>query len=524
MVIAASLSIVPFGTRRDPLVELDRELGSPQVKYLRCYLHDLGARTVVVEPHYFDRDYLAEFVAFYATSTVGYPNVCQRLHFFDRRVTRGMLERAAGGDAVAQQVLQAAYLGHIVRRPLPDAPIGRTVLRSYPDHLGIAQGTPRVMSPARDYEAHVAGLTWRVHGLAWQQQESAVGACATVALWSMLHASAFDDHHAIPTTAEITLAAQRGVPSGSRIFPAVDGLRIEQMLEVIKAQGLAPVVIPGDDADGFEHDRFCTLIGAFLRSGYPVLINGKLDDQERSGHAVCLVGFRSPALPVIADGDVEHADRTIDVVYVHDDNLGPNARFRVEAFESNGQAFVQLRGEAPRPTHGPLPTENPTVTYHPIIPTEIVVAVHPELRTAPEHLQRVAIKYAGWLPEILDHESSRQRHRQSSGMVVSSRFIPWVEYVERELGSALKNRPAALARARLGLWEAVPPMSLHVGLVRVSLGLQPMLDILFDTSDSDRHLCPAAHVVFHAQVAWLRRRWAALAGESIELGVQVRAW
>ena len=43
---------------------LDREVDSRQVKYLRCYLHDLGARAVMVEPSYFDRDYLSEFEAF----------------------------------------------------------------------------------------------------------------------------------------------------------------------------------------------------------------------------------------------------------------------------------------------------------------------------------------------------------------------------------------------------------------------------------------------------------------------------
>jgi hypothetical protein len=200
----------------DPLVLLDRDLGSRQVKYLRCYLHDLGACATVLEPNYFDHDYLSEFEAFYATSAAGYPNICRRVHYFNESVTRTLFERAVGGHPEAQKLLERSYLGHIVLRPIAGAPIGRTVLRVYADDAGLAAGMPRVMEPAREYEAHVAGLTLKVSGLAWQQQDSAVGACATVALWSMLHSSALDDRHAISTTARITAMAHGAAPTGHR--------------------------------------------------------------------------------------------------------------------------------------------------------------------------------------------------------------------------------------------------------------------------------------------------------------------
>ena len=73
------LEVGPFGPT-DPLAML---VGCPQAIYLRRYLEDLGATTVLTEPYYFDRDYLAEFAAFYCVSAAGYPNVCRRLHFFD---------------------------------------------------------------------------------------------------------------------------------------------------------------------------------------------------------------------------------------------------------------------------------------------------------------------------------------------------------------------------------------------------------------------------------------------------------
>lgn len=51
------LRIEPFGAAD----ALDRAGSSQQLKYLRCYFADLGARTVIEEANYFDRDYLSEF-------------------------------------------------------------------------------------------------------------------------------------------------------------------------------------------------------------------------------------------------------------------------------------------------------------------------------------------------------------------------------------------------------------------------------------------------------------------------------
>lgn len=479
---------------------------------------------VLIEPRYFDRDYLSEFAAFYATSAAGYPNICRRAHYFSMEITRELFAMAAGGDLGARLELRIAYLGYVILRPIPGAPIGRTVLRVYNDDAGIAAGTPRVMEPARYYEVHIAGVTLAVSGLAWQQQDSAVGSCATVALWSMLHSSAFDDHHAIPTTAQITSTAHWAAPDGSRVFPATAGLHISQMLEVIKGHNLAPVVISGDQRSGdeFSRARFCALVGAFIRSGYPVLVNGWLEEDERSPHAVCIVGFRTPRLPEIADGEAVPADENIEVVYVHDDNLGTNARFRID--ETRGS--VSLTPESPPPRgSGTWPTQNPTQTYWPITPTEIIVAVHQELRTDPLELQRAALECSSWLPSALEHEASERGVQEATGMTVGSRFIRLREYVHDVLAQTLRERPPeVLSRARLAIWEEVPPMSLHIGLVRVSLGTQPMMDVLFDTSDSDRHLRPTAYVAYQPQVPWALERWRDLIEERIDLGRLVRAW
>jgi hypothetical protein len=46
------------------------------------------------------------------------------------------------------------------------------------------------------------------------------------------------------------------------------------------------------------------------------------------------------------------------------------------------------------------------------------------------------------------------------------------------------------------LCEKVEPMSLHVGLVRIASGSIPLVDILYDPTDRDRHLSPFCHLMF----------------------------
>ena len=331
------LSVVPFGPD-DPLAKAG---DSRQINYLRRYLHDMGAATVVTEPYYFDRDYLAEFSAFYATSAAGYANVCQRLHFFKNVFNHDSIAIAAQGELQMRQKLINSYLGFVVVRPIPGSPLGRTVLAWYPDQE--KNTTPRIVSPSRTYQCHVAGVELSVKGLAWQQQDSAVGACATIALWSMLHSSALDGQHALPTTASVTRSAHRTASLGSRIFPS-DGLTIQQLCEAIKEHSLQPVIVPGDirgpdRTTAFSRERFAASCAALVRSGFPVLITGvlrKTDTDDLIGaHAACLVGFRSAQAPTAKTGTCVQHDAEIPVVYIHDDNIGPSVRFSVETDSQN---------------------------------------------------------------------------------------------------------------------------------------------------------------------------------------------
>lgn len=473
----------------DPLGELSPRLS--QARYLRAHLASLGASSVLEEPYYFDRDYLSEFAAFYSLSARGYQNICRRLHFFDvdRKDLRRLL-RGATASVRTHKKLQNAYLGFCVLRPLPACPLGRTVLRWSPESSTVGS----VIVSERRYSSHLAGVELTVSGLAWQQQDTGVGACATVALWSALHASAHDDFHGIPTTASITQSAHRTASLGARVFPS-GGLTIEQIMEAIKEHDLSPLVL-GADAEsetpfgsfrGFTRARFASTVGALLRSSQPMVVVGEL--VSLGPHAICAMGFLHPHGSPPALGDVSFQDATISHLYVHDDNVGPGVTFRVTSLdESDPESVTVLVPDEDSQRLQAIKQTSSGTNYPPFVPWAIVAAVHEELRSTTDELQIAAMQVAAPLAAILGLDLS-----------IGVRFVRLSRYLEGEL-RAVCLRPRELRRARLALTQRVPPMSLYLGVVRIGIGNIPVADVLFDTTDSTHHIRAFAHVVLHPKL------------------------
>ncbi len=194
----------------------------PQVVYLAGYLGHLGAKTVVVEHRYVDRDYLADYSSYYASCFDDFGPRCKRLHFFSSTFIEDELRgwiTAPRDDVDAG--LQGAYLGFVVVRPLPEALIGRTVLATY------QQQANRTYAK-RKYKVSLFGIDLTIDSLAYQQQDNVVAACATVALWTAFHKTSKVFEHPLLRPADTTATASRVQGSG-RAMPS-HGLRPEHIL------------------------------------------------------------------------------------------------------------------------------------------------------------------------------------------------------------------------------------------------------------------------------------------------------
>jgi hypothetical protein len=210
---------------------------------------------------------------------------------------------------------------------------------------------------------------------------------------------------------------------------------------------------------------------------------------ERVGlHVVCATGFRSsPASPVPA-GTIALQDRDTSHIYVHDDNLGPNVRFQVT--EDNGIAGLKTD---PPASAGP---NSPTVQYPKFLPTHLVAAVHDDLRMSSDFLHKEGIDRANRILNIVNALLAHLK-QPPIGVTLSTRFMRSRDYVGEELGRLLEATPRLLGRVRLALREKVPPMSPHLGVVRVAVGgSMPLLDILYDTTDTGINQPVFASVVY----------------------------
>lgn len=291
------------------------------VDYLDEYFHELGAKTILVENNYFDRDYLEDYAAHYARCFHRYRRRCTRLHFFSDEIRKEQFLALLRRESVppATNNLQLAYLGFLVVRPLPSTIIGRTCLKTY------SSEDRRCFPTTRRYEVNLFGFSLSVESLAFQEQDQAVAACATSALWSAFQKTGLLFQHPIPSPVDITRAANERFPMSSRGIPS-QGLTPEQMAGAIRSVGLEPFLIDTSDPRTLKQ-----IVYAYVNAHIPILFLFKLyrvDSSGKScflgGHAVTVTGFSVPSdAPIEAD---PWRCQRIDKIYVHDDQVGPFAR------------------------------------------------------------------------------------------------------------------------------------------------------------------------------------------------------
>lgn len=296
--------------------------------YFEGYFKEIKARTIVVENNYVDHDYLEDFAAYYVRCFHPYERRCARLHFFEISFKQNEFTEILKGHAdesICKKV-QDAYLGFVVVKPLPKTVVGRTCLRTYPTE------NRRHYPITRSYSANLFGLDLAVETLAFQEQDKAVAACATSALWSVLQGTGKLFQHHILSPVEITKAATDQIPTESRSLPN-SGLSPAMMARAIRSVSLEPFLVSVED----EYILKSTLY-AYLQGKIPMILGIELIDisktqgHSRGRHAIATTGFslgRNKPEPYGPSNFMLRASR-IDKIYVHDDQVGPFARMEFD--------------------------------------------------------------------------------------------------------------------------------------------------------------------------------------------------
>jgi hypothetical protein len=493
------LSIVPFDSEQNPLKKLS---SSPQLDYLNAYLNGAGVQSVIVEHNYFDRDYLDEFSAFYSKSAKGYTNICKRIHLFSDSVTTRLFNSALGGQSRSERKLQSAYLGFIILRPLVVAPFGRTVLAWYQNR---DQHSIRITPELRSYTCNILGVELSVKGIPWQQQDRGVSACATIALWSMFHSSAFDANHSVPTTVEITNNAHNG-SSGRRAFPST-GLSVSELQEAIFSQKLTPKLLGsthegtspnGGKIKGFSVSYMASMCAANIRSSYPVLFIGEyVHTQAVQQHAICCIGFREKEQSAKAPGTSSTMDDETEVFYIHDDNIGPNVRCRL--IEENGLAVLET--EAPAYVNTALAHPQPAnkVKFR---PSMMLIAVHNEIRMDAEALVKQGAGIADAILNVLG-QAYKNTGLAAPAISYNTQFLTARRFFSGYLAHIFEADGKLLRKVRRSLGQDAPPLCLHIGLVSIGLvvgNMSRVIDVLYDTTDSVMNNQVIAHIIYDSKL------------------------
>ncbi len=435
-----------------------------QLGYIDDFVRGLGCHSLLIETHYIDRHYMEDYSVFYSRNLYPFENFCRRLHFFtcDQEELHSSLEELRrGARDLPEEDLRArcgefsrqSYLGFSIIKPLPGSPVGRTVLRPYPE--GSNGGVSRRFPCIRYYTVHLGGLALTVRGLAFQQQDVGVSACATTALWSSLQK--FQDFEDIgsATPAQITmLASQYALPFG-RAMPS-EGLSTDQMCQAVRALGVSPNLFQAVDF----HTARGYLYSAISSQAAPILI--LWDSVQDSYHAVVAVGMdvrtsqQSPTNGATAFAE----DRASNLVglYVHDDRIGPYV-----------PAPVNLTKE------GLLSLDLPD---GPWFLTHILIPMHAKIRLSFSGLREISFR----LLEAI------QAFRESVlGQVGALSFDPRITPSHLYLKELLTSEPEVTPERVERLWSKVP-LPRYVGIVRIEADFLDPIHFLVDCTSTERNV------------------------------------
>jgi hypothetical protein len=456
-----------------PLVQPSRALR--QFRYVEGYTRDLGCQSIAVEDQYIDRDYMEDHSVFYSKSLYPYANCCRRVHFFSLD-TAGVQEALAriiktgscsGSDAYRQacrEFSEQSYLGFNVIKPLHGSPVGRTVLKCYPElPKDTSDVSRRDFGGTRQYRAHLLGVQLSVRGLAFQQQDVGVSACATTAVWSALQKMREHEDITPITPAQITsLAAKYSLPFG-RAMPS-EGLSIDQMCQAVQAVGVSPNVFRADrlaDTRGYLYSA--------IRSGLaPVLIL----ERDKNYHAVTAVGMKLRRLherSLIVDSTDDLAGDLL-AVYVHDDRYGPYLKAVVE--DRGGVPWLSLTLRAPASE-----TQLWRVSH-------ILVPVHSKIRLSLAALREWALNLTVTLHQF--REVLELRVLKAPIVDATIGFECWVVRAPRYIESVFINASDVDPKRIRELCEKIP-MARYLGVVRLSAAYVDPIDVLIDSTSTEKN-------------------------------------
>lgn len=378
--------------------------------YFLGYLIALDAKTIIIEPDYVSKDYLHDYVSYYSLCHEKYPKTCKRVHFFSLPFKKDDFEIWLN-NGIPSVDIRNSYLGFISVRPIPNTVIGFTVLKTYQYSTGFDQ---RNYWGIKTYFIHLFGIELKLESLAFQEQDSVVSACATAAIWSMLHGAAARSVNTVLLKSPSEITRDAGNSSdGSRVFPNKGGLDVKQICDSIIKAGLVCEVITQDkvEEDDIEEGEdelqdetqpvdetdvekvfdekvpvkfLKKILNAYSLIGIPIILVINVSEHEdHSLHANTVCGFfRSKPKSIPPMKKVSFIADNIEKIYVHDDQWGPFVRVTFSDYDMLQTKWTEIG--------------------HEVSINSIIVPVYPKIRISYQEMESIVRGYDTILSLILN--------------------------------------------------------------------------------------------------------------------------
>lgn len=469
---------------------LSKDAAFRQLRYVAKYVKPLGCASVAIERHYIDRDFMEDYSVFYSKDLDPPPNHCQRVHFFSlpvddvlARIETIVLNGANSDEAAyrseCKQFSDEAYLGFSVVKPLPGSPVGRTVLKPYPEQPnGGDAGSRREFKCSRPYQVHFRGVELSVDGLAFQQQDAGVSACATTAIWSALQKARYLEEIRPATPAQITaLASEYALPFG-RAMPS-EGLSVGQMCQAVEAAGASPALFRISD---FETGR--GLLYSATKSGIaPILILERSPDDRLLRHAVTVAGMRlrSPRTASRVANFTDDVAGDLIALYVHDDRRGAYLRADVKPDAGDQQSSKKKLTLTLGPQEGGSYADEKwnSEDWNVVI---VLIPIHAKIRLTFSDLRRLAVESI--IPRLHAYRDGALLDIGEQSAAIS--FETWIERAYRYVEDLFLSPPRAKPAMVTELCQEVS-LSRYLGVVRIQAEYCDPIDVLVDTTSTYRN-------------------------------------
>lgn len=457
--------------------------GKRHIKYLNQYISQssLNVKTIVCERSYVDGDYLDDFSKYYVKCFSDYSTKCARLHLFEKSFDYENFDEVLHNKANIADVF-GEYLGFIVIKPLPLTFIGKTCLKAS-KHL---ESSYKLLKSKQ--RTSLFGIQLEVEGVIFQEQDKVVAACATTAIWGVLHTLPEEHKTITASPSDITLSALGGLPldingfpntglNNSEIFRALEKYNL-RVHEIFIDQNKANVFneIFQTNVYGYINSNIPLILGAAVYANKEVLLNPEVTDFEdcRYGnqwdklgdHAVNIVGIKTNNFGELIG------------VLISDDRIGPYIEYKIS---DNCTAYIDAIKNSKENFEVPsFCLVNLNNEDEVLIPSFLHAATYPKVRIGYKHIEQTVYMLYMLLKNMLDFpdDDSSQQELSEIKRLEKSKWDTKLYLSSTYKTELRKNRSFPNYMDILQL-----SMPKFIWVTHVESNNEDLFDIIFDATD-----------------------------------------